>query len=121
MITESVLGQTIKAALIEWDAQKLAGATLYERRRNLEQTLRAAWPQTREWKFLCQECRDYGLQMMDCPGDATCGSAKPHLAHDYGVPCWCKVGARFKAKERTEQTAVESAARVKKSPTRFGR
>lgn len=121
MISDSVLGQTIKAAFQEWDAQKALGAGVLERVANLEKTLRAAWPQTREWHYLCPQCHDYGLRMADCAGDAGCGRSKAHLPHEFGTPCWCSVGARFKAKERTEESAVESAARVKKQPTRFGR
>lgn len=122
VLSESVLGQTIHAALTEWHAQKVAGATLAERVRNLEQTLRAAWPQTREWKYLCETCRDVGLQMQTCPGDATCGRTKRHLPHEFGTPCWCQAGDRFKVKARTEQTEVEAAAKIrKKQPTRWGR
>lgn len=121
-LSESVLGQTIKAALAEWQNQKTAGATLAERVRNLEQTLRAAWPFTREWHYLCLECDDHGLKMRPCPGDATCGRSKPHLQHEFGTPCWCAAGDRFKVKARTEQGDVERAAKTrKKEPTRWGR
>lgn len=120
MLTDSVLGQTIHAAIREWDSQKAAGATLAERVRNLEQTLRAAWPFTREWKFLCDRCADYGLEISQCPGDATCGRHKAHLPHEFGTPCWCSNGARYKPRERTDATAIEAAAKVGK-PTKWGR
>ena len=118
--TDSVIGQTIQALFREWDAQKAAGATVAERVANLERTVRAMWPFTREWHYLCARCSDYGLEMAECPGDATCGRTKAHLPHDYGTPCWCDAGRRFKPKERTEATAVEAAAKVRK-PTRWGR
>ena len=121
MISDSVLGQTIRAAFTEWDAQKAAGASIAERVANLTKTLKAAWPFTREWHYLCPQCGDDGLQIHDCPGDATCGRSKAHLPHDFGAACWCSAGSRFKAKERTEESAVETAARAKKQPTRFGR
>lgn len=103
-----------------WDAMKADGVPREEREAALERTLRAAWPQTREWKYLCNLCSDIGLRMQACPGDATCGRLKAHLPHDFGRPCWCEHGARFKEKQHTEDDAIATAAKVKK-PTRIGR
>lgn len=116
----SDFGETIKALFREWDNQKALGASFAERVRNLERTVRAVWPFTREWHYLCGECSDYGLRIADCAGDATCGRTKPHLPHDFGTPCWCEQGRRYRARERTEESAVEAAAKVRK-PSRFGR
>ena len=119
-LSDSVLAETIREAFKAWDSQKALGATVAERVANLAKTLRASWPFVREWKYLCGECHDYGLRIYDCDGDATCGRPRPHLPHDYGVACWCTNGGRFRVKVRTEEGAVEAAAKVRK-PTRFGR
>lgn len=115
------LAQAYRECLPILDQMKAGGVPFLERIKGLEAVLRQFWPFTREWHFLCARCLDYGLEISECPGDATCGRAgKPHLAHEFGTPCWCDAGRKFKAKQFTEATAVEAAARVKK-PTRFGR
>lgn len=121
-LNEGVLSATIRAALLEYDNQRAAGASEAELARNFEQTVRASWPFVREWRFLCQRCFDFGLEMGRCPGDATCGRPKEHLAHDFGTPCWCSAGNRFKVTEKTPDDAIAAAARTpKRQPTRFGR
>ncbi len=115
------LAQVFQTAMRLWDADKAAGMPLGERLRNLEQTLRAAWPQTREWKYLCQQCHDYGLVMNVCPGlrEAICGRTKPHYAHEFGTPCWCSAGQRFK--DKPKPTAEDFTMAGKSKPTRVGR
>lgn len=113
------LGKTFVAAMQLWDQQKADGVTREDRLICLERTLRAAWPQTREWKFLCQNCRDYGLVIAPCVGDASCGRAKTHLLHDYGTPCWCSAGQRFREKPKPSAEDFTAAGRSK--PTRVGR
>lgn len=95
------LAKTFMAAMQIWDAQKAEGVSQEDRIDGLEKTLRAAWPKGRDvaWKFLCESCADYGLQIGTCPGDATCGRPKRHLAHEYGVPCWCPAGKKFTKRE----------------------
>lgn len=119
VISEGILAQTMRAAILERDKQRLAGATSDELARNLEQTVRAAWPFVREWKYLCQDCRDYGLMMRECPGDASCGRNSLHLVHEFGVPCWCSVGNRFKTRPKAEQDFT-AATKAKRQPSRFG-
>lgn len=119
MISDSNLANAYREALPILDAQKKAGVPFLVRIRGLEGVIRQFWPFTREWHYLCA-CNDVGLKIETCSGDATCGRSKLHLPHDFGVPCWCQAGGRYKARERTDQTAVEAAAKVKK-PTRFGR
>lgn len=93
------LAQTFIEAMRIWDAQKAEGVPLADRLSGLEKTLRAAWPVTREWKYLCASCGDYGLQMGTCDGDASCGRHRAHLPHEYGVPCWCEKGKPFRKRE----------------------
>lgn len=122
-MSDGKLAQAYKECLPILDAAKAAGVPFQERIKGLEGVIRTFWRFTREWRYRCGECSDYGLQMSECDGEQhRCGLAKgkPHLPHEFGRPCWCAAGARFKAKERTEETAMEAAARVKK-PTRFGR
>lgn len=117
--TFGILAQTYMAAMASWDAQKAAGVTLAERYATLERTFRAAWPLTREWKFLCAACDDYGLAIGCCPGDTTCGRTKPHGPHEFGAPCFCKKGDRFRQKTRPIEDYT-AATKVGK-PTRIGR
>ena len=122
-MTESKLAAAYKECLPILDAQKKAGVPFLERIKGLEGVIRQFWPFTREWHYRCGECGDYGLQMSNCDGEqhrCGLGKGKPHLPHEYGRPCWCSAGLRFKAREQTEDSAVEAAAKVRK-PTRFGR
>ena len=119
-LTEGVLSATITEALRLRDRMRADGATATELDAALEKTLRAAWPFAREWKVLCATCRDYGLDLHQCAGDATCGRTRPHLPHDYGEPCWCAAGKRFRAPMKTEDDFTQ-AGTVKRRPSRFGR
>lgn len=119
-MSDGVLSQTFTAAMELWDHQKAEGVPRDIRLQTLERTLRAAWPQTREWKYLCQNCNDTGLVISFCEGDATCGRDRPHYAHDYGTPCWCSLGAKFKPKPKPGPEDFTAAAKVSK-PTRLGR
>lgn len=107
-----------------WDEQKVAGVPIADRVRALEGLLRDVWPFTRAWKFVCHACDDRGLVITACPGDATCGRAKLHLAHDFGTPCWCALGHRFRPARPPSPDDVEAAGKIKKpvrSMSRFGR
>lgn len=101
--------------------QKAAGVPKAEREQGLEALIRQVWPFTREWKYLCQACRDYGLQLAECPGDATCGRTKPHLPHEFGTPCWCSVGAKFKPKPKPSAEDFTAAGKAPSKMTRVGR
>ena len=119
--SDSQLVATFKAAMHIWDGQKADGVPLVERLRGLEQTLRQAWPFTREWKFLCPNCDDVGLAIIECLGDAQCGRTNPHLLHSYGQPCWCALGKRFQEKRRPEPEDMLAAAAKVRKPTKVGR
>lgn len=121
--TESQLAATFTAAMQIWDGQKAQGVPERERLKGLEQTLRASWPFTREWKHLCHECEDTGLRgagEIKCPGDATCGRSAPHLPHTFGAPCWCSLGKRFQARAPEPEDVLAQAAKTRK-PARIGR
>lgn len=114
------LAQTFAAAMTIWDAQKADGVSREDRLSGLEKSLRASWPTGREWKYLCDRCRDYGLETQECHGDATCGRVKPHLPHEFGTPCWCQAGQKFKAKPKP--SAEDFTAAGKSQPmTKVGR
>lgn len=110
------LAATYVEAMRLWDAQRADGVSLELRLVGLEKTLRAAWPQTRAWKYLCDRCQDVGLSIETCPGDATCGRVKPHLAHSVGTPCWCKAGVRFRERPKPEPEPAKA-----RTLTRAGR
>lgn len=114
------LAATYEAAMKIWDAQKVEGAAFAERVAGLEHTLRLAWPKGREqeWKYLCPDCRDNGLVISECQGDATCGRTKRHRPHDFGSPCWCQLGARFRVRQKSAEDFTEAA---KTRPTKVGR
>lgn len=125
-LTDSVLVQTFREAMRLWDAQKADGVSFADRVAGLANSLRQAWPKGREseWKYLCADCSDYGLIMSKCPGDATCGRAKQHQAHDVGTPCWCPKGVRFKDTPKAGPEGFTSAGKSPKKPsgfTKFGR
>ena len=123
MKTESQLADTVQEALRLWDAQKAEGLPKETRAKNLEQVLRVAWPKGREsgWKYLCTGCNDYGLVMSECPGDATCGRDKAHLPHEFGTPCWCSLGKRFKKPERGPDDDFTTAGTAKPRHRSFSR
>lgn len=105
------------------DQLKAAGVTEPALSQGLEATLRQFWPKARTepWHDQCGNCRDYGLEMHTCPGDATCGRHKPHAAHDYGVPCWCVKGQRFRDQQKPTGDDAMSVAVKQKKPARWGR
>lgn len=86
-----------------------------------ERLVRQRWPFAREWKFVCQRCDDYGLEMACCPGDRTCGRDKAHLPHEFGVPCWCSAGAKFQKRALNPEADFQQAGKVQKPMKRFGR
>lgn len=89
------LALTYQEVMRLWSAQKADGASLKERQAGLEKAIRAAWPHGREWHYSCEICRDYGLDMHTCNG-RSCGDTNPHDPHDYGRPCRCTKGDRFR-------------------------
>ncbi len=126
------LGRIVMDAMRERDqfkAQGIAGEALD---RAVETVIRDAWPKPKDrttpWRDQCEICRDYGLEMLWCPGDATCGpnpvTKRPrpaHGPHEYGRACRCPSGDRHRDKEPpTPDDAAKRAAKPKK-PMRWGR
>jgi len=115
------LRESIDQALKMREELKAKGLSPADLAFSFEAVVREVWPFTREWKYLCNACGDYGLEMHECPGDATCGRHKPHLAHEYGSPCWCSAGARFREKQKPTPEDFTAAGKApRKQPTRFG-
>lgn len=116
------LAQTFVAAMDIWQAQTAEGLSVHQRVATLTKTLKLAWPQTREWKYLCDACDDYGLRIASCPGDATCGRMKEHGPHEFGTPCWCAAGKKFRPAPAPMPEDFTQAGKAKSKPlTRLGR
>lgn len=113
------LAATFLEAMRLWDAMKADGISRVVRLATLTKTLKAAWPFTREWKFFCSNCDDFGLVISFCSGDETCGRNRPHGPHEFGTPCLCAKGHAFRAKVRTAEDYT--AATKVRQPTRLGR
>jgi len=116
---DGTLAATYREAIRFWDAQKADGVSIEARLEGLERTLREAWPRGREqpWVYLCEHCDDRGLHMRECAGTARgaiCGRIALHEAHEFGTPCLCVKGARFKAPERSAEDFT-AAGKVKRS------
>ena len=120
MKSDQTLGAIFVESMKIWDQLKASGASFPARVKSLETVLRAHWPFTREWKFVCSNCDDVGLVMLECPGDASCGRPRQHGPHTYGSPCWCALGNKFKDKPPAAPEDFAQAGRVRK-PTRMGR
>jgi hypothetical protein len=124
-MTDQTLGAVVQAAIEIRDQLKAGGMAGADLDRGLEAVLRDSWPKptdrTEPWHDGCSNCRDYGIEMGHCLGDATCGRRKTHGAHEYGKPCWCPLGRKFHDKlVPTDDDAMTLAARPKKL-TRWGR
>lgn len=129
-LSDSLLVQTFREAMRIYDAQKAEGVPKAERLAGLEQSLRAAGfgaatepLRAADW---CPKCENTGLQMPreDCPGDATCGKSRQHLAHEFGRPCWCVLGKRFKDRPQGGEDDFTVAGKAKpraKTWSRMGR
>lgn len=118
------LGAMVRQAIETRDKLKADGMTGADLERGLEAVLRDSWPKpadrTEPWHDGCSNCRDYGLEMHTCPGDATCGRRRVHPPHEYGRPCWCPLGRKFHDKQTpTPEDAMTLAAKPKKM-TRWG-
>jgi hypothetical protein len=121
VVREGVLSATIREALNLRAKMKADGMSQADLAKNFEGVIRSCWPFTREWKFLCVECSDLGLILHECDGNRQCGRHQEHLPHRYGTPCWCSLGARFKAKERKVEDFTQAGKTSSKPMTRFGR
>ena len=118
------LGATITEACRIYRDMRAQGQTKAEAVAYLEGVLRQTWPRKRgePWRYLCNECDDTGLRVGECSGDATCGRGKAHGPHSFGAPCWCSLGARFKAKPKTAEDYESAAGKTaRRGFSRMGR
>jgi len=126
------LGTVVTEALKMRDELKAGGLDGHALNQALEAVLRDSWPKpkdrTEPWHDACANCRDYGLEMLWCPGDATCGpnlvtkAPRPkHGAHEFGKPCWCPKGQRFREKQAPTPDDAETMAAKRKPMSRWGR
>lgn len=118
------LATAVREAIQIRDQMKAEGVTGEALNEGLEGVLRDLWPKGRAeaWRDLCPECRDYGLIMQTCPGDATCGRPKPHASHGYGRPCFCEHGRQFRDAPKPSPDDFTKAGKTpKKDFTRAGR
>jgi len=126
------LGTIVAAAIKMRDELKAGGLAGEELDNALVPVLKDSWPKpkdrTEPWHDACANCRDYGLEMRWCPGDATCGpnpvtkGPRPkHGPHDYGVPCWCPKGRQFQEKLAPTPEDAETIAAKRKPMSRWGR
>lgn len=116
---EGKLAAAYREIMALWDKQRAEGVPFTERLKGLSNVFRDLWPQGRTWHYLCDDCNDVGLKITDCPGNSTCGRSKAHLPHDFGTPCWCAKGERFKIPVKAASDYAQAGRTTK--PTRIGR
>lgn len=137
------LWETVKEALRLRDQMRADGASDTELAKGLEQSVRAAWPQGREWQYKCDDCRDTGLIEMVCKAGQRCEGTSSRVdhwkdepgkyrrlcalnptsdyEHTYTMPCFCAAGSRFKRQAPTPETDDDRAAKVQKPFTKWGK
>lgn len=101
------LAETYSAAMRIWEAEVADGVPLETRQQHLQTALKAAWPQTREWHYLCDRCSDTGWEPGICTPATPCGrrfrlpgqrdddhTGQGHCAegHSFVRPCVCPKG-----------------------------
>ena len=111
-----ILAQTFREAMRIWDQQKADGVSEAARRNGLEQTLRAAWPQTRVWHYLCVHCEDHGLVI-----DIRASEAADQHSQPVYRPCHCARGARFRPRPPPRDEDFVEAGKTRKSAKRLSR
>jgi len=109
-----------KAAFAIMDKMREAGQSFEERCEYLIGVLKQILRFGREWKYLCNQCDDYGLVIADCAGDRTCGRYKPHLPHVFGTPCACSRGRAFEFKQPVDDY-TQAGKTSKPKPRSFQR
>lgn len=136
-------GPMTTAIMEAWDLRvkmKAAGTPDAELDAGVEGVLRQAWLRDRQepWKFLCELCNDTGLQMFvcrtgqRCPGRSSRDGGNYRLlcatnptseyTHDYGLPCVCERGARFRStpKQPADYSEVGKPTKKPGGFSRFG-
>ncbi len=119
-MSDSKLAQAVLEALDQRQKLQLGGLDPVQLAKSFEAVIRSVWPFTREWKYLCQQCEDYGLIISNCLGDATCGRKPGHGPHEFGTPCWCDKGKPFRPKKTREPEDALAAVGKTSKPSRWG-
>ena len=115
------LSRAIEEALQLRAELKAKGLPAEELAHAFTAAVRDVWPKAREWKYLCQACAGYGLEMHACPGDRTCGRSTEHGPHEFGKPCWCSAGKPFRDKPAASPSQFTDAGKTpKRQMSRFG-
>lgn len=141
------LGKVVMEAIDFRDKLKAEGVEKADLDAGLESLLRERWPKpfdrTAPWRYLCEGCGDTGLVMylcrpgMRCAGISTrtdgsgdkpgkyqrlCVGSSSYV-HDYGEPCDCPKGSRFRTGRRNNTPDdFTTATKSKPKPmSRFGR
>lgn len=106
-----------------WDRMRDNGESFNQRCAYLVGILKQILRHGREWKYLCERCDDYGLELHECSGDATCGRHRVHLPHSYGKPCVCSKGRAFEkpAKDVYPEDFTQAGRTAKPKPRGFQR
>jgi len=137
------LARLYREALQYMDAQKAAGVPFLDRIKGLDQVLRSAWPQGREWHYLCEQCNDTGLVVSVCRKGARCNGISTRTdspgqqpgkyrrlcalnpnsdyEHDYSAPCWCAAGGRWRQKPPSTDDGTNVGKSKPKPWSRAGR
>jgi hypothetical protein len=139
--SEGKLAAAFREAMQMIDAQKAEGVPFAQRIQGLEAVLRQVWPQTRAWHYTCDACNDSGLVMRVCQRGARCNGISTRIdgpggtpgkyrrlcaidplsdyEHEYGTPCFCERGRRFRDAPKAGPDDFKDAGKSK--PTRIGR
>lgn len=142
MKSDRRLSQAIDEALTlrkQMVADKMPAADIAA---SFEQVVRDVWPKGREWHYLCEQCSDTGLIIYTCRPGARCNGIStrtdgPHekpgkyrrlcaqhpdsdYTHEYGEPCDCKNGSRFRKAPPTDRDVLNDAA-MKPKPKPFSK
>ncbi len=137
------LATAIAEALRLRDKLKADGASETDIAAGLERLVRDAWPKGREWHYYCDECNDTGLIIRVCRLGDRCNGISTRVdhfrdtpgkyrrlcamhpdsdyTHEYGMPCICPRGDRFKRAPKPERDDLQDAAKKPTQPSRFGR
>ena len=112
-----------------------AGSTEGTIAQYIEGVLRTSWPQTREWHYVCDQCRDTGWVEGSCTPGTPCGRAfrlpgarlddytgqgQCAPSHAFVRPCLCPQGTPHTRAYRGASTDIEQAGRRRGTLTRVG-
>ena len=138
------LSKAIEDALKIREQMRDDGATPADLAAGFERVVRDVWPTVREWHYLCEQCSDTGLVLYVCAPGRRCNGIStridgPHeqpgkyrrlcalhpeadYTHEYGEPCDCKFGSRFRSTPKSDRDVLQDAAMKPKPrpPSRFG-